>query len=78
MEREHVAAPEAAAGEAAGHPLHPGRQRAVGQRATARAVDQRGLIGQPLGVAEDEEVTSVSGISGAGQGLWTTITRPPE
>ena len=54
VEREHVAAPEAAAGEAGGDPLHPGRERAVGEDATARAVDERGLIGQPLGVAEDE------------------------
>ncbi len=32
VEREHVAAPEAAAGEAGGDPLHPGRERAVGER----------------------------------------------
>ena len=51
-QREHVAAPEAALGEAGRDRAHRAHEVGVAQRASGRPVDQRGLVAPRLGVAE--------------------------
>jgi hypothetical protein len=53
VEREHVALAEAARSEARGHALHALGQLPVREGAAAGAVDQRRLVAEPDGVAQD-------------------------
>ncbi len=54
VQREHVAAAEPAGGEPGGHALHAAGELAVGDRPSARAVDDRRAAGEAAGVAQHE------------------------
>ena len=52
--REHVALAEASVGEARGHPTHGLRQLCIGDRPTARGVNQSGLVSERARTSENK------------------------